>query len=206
MIARCLLAAALLCSSAVAAQHPEDAFKGQYAPELKVQSTWLNSPPLTLDSLRGKVVLIDFWAWDCPNCAEALPHVKELHDKYAKDGLVVLGVHTPRIDYEKDLAKLKATIAAKGIQYPVVVDNDYEIWTDYLCNVWPSHFVVDQEGMIQLSHNGTGRYEDTESVVRRLLGKDPKTSGASETGKDPKPSGASETGKDTVKPSSRATP
>ena len=93
---------------------------------------------------------------------------------------MVLGVHTPRADYEKDLSKLKESISAKGIRYPVVVDNDYEIWTDYLCNVWPSHVVVDQEGMIQLSHNGTGRYDDTESVVRRLLGKDKNTGGKDE--------------------------
>jgi thiol-disulfide isomerase/thioredoxin len=154
------------------AQHPEDAFKGQTAPELKPQTTWINSTPLKLESLRGKVILLDFWAWDCPNCAEAMPHVRKLHEKYSKDGLVVLGVHTPRADYEKDIAKLKDAVKTKGIEYPVVVDNSSEIWTDYLCNVWPSHFVIDQKGVIQLSHNGTGRYEDTEAVVRKLLGKD----------------------------------
>src|SRR2546422_3635828 len=99
------------------------------------------------------------------------PHIKELYDKYAKDGLVIIGVHTPRIDYEKDIPKIREAVAKKGIKYPVVVDNKYQIWSDYLCNTWPSHFVVDQEGVIQLSHSGTERYEDTEKVIQRLLAK-----------------------------------
>lgn len=170
MFARWVLA--FLISTAVAwAQHPEDAFVGQKAPTLKGADTWINSAPLTLEGLRGKVVLIDFWAWDCPFCAEALPHLKELHEKYAKDGLVIIGIHTPRIDYEKDVSKIKEAVARKGITYPVVVDNKYLMWSDYLCAAWPSHFVVDQDGVIQLSHSGTGRYEDTEKVVQKLLSK-----------------------------------
>src|SRR5205807_6687585 len=133
--------------------------------------SWINSKPLKLEQLRGKVVLVDFWAWDCPFCAQAMPHVKELYDKYAKDGLVIIGVHTPRIDYEKDIPKIKEAVVKKGIKYPVVVDNKYQIWSDYLCNTWPSHFVVDQEGVIQLSHSGTERYEDTEKVIQKLLAK-----------------------------------
>ncbi len=153
------------------AQHPEDAFVGQKAPELKPSDTWINSPALTLEGLRGKVVLVEFWAYDCPFCAEAIPHVKELHEKYAKDGLVIIGVHTPRIDYEKDIPKVKEAVAQKAIKFPVVIDNDYLIWSDYLCAAWPSHFVIDKEGVIQLSHSGTGRYEDTEKLIQRLLGK-----------------------------------
>ena len=170
MVAR--LALALLLTTAVArAQHPDDAFVGQKAPELKAGDAWINTAPLKLEQLRGKVVLIEFWAWDCPFCAEAMPHVKELYDRYAKDGLVIIGVHTPRIDYEKDIGKVKEAVVKKGIKYPVVVDNKYEIWSDYLCNTWPSHFVLDQNGVIQFSHSGTGRYEDTEAVVRKLLSK-----------------------------------
>ena len=163
---------ALLISTGVArAQHPDDVFVGQKAPELKDGDAWINSSPLKLEQLRGKVVLIDFWAWDCPFCAQAMPHIKELYDKYAKDGLVIIGVHTPRIDYEKDIPKIKEAVAKKGIKYPVVVDNKYQIWSDYLCNTWPSHFVLDQAGVIQLSHSGTERYEDTEKVIQRLLAK-----------------------------------
>src|SRR2546430_11883748 len=117
------LVLALLISTGVAwAQHPDDAFVGQKAPELKDGDAWINSAPLKLEQLRGKVVLIDFWAWDCPFCAQAMPHVKELYDKYGKDGLVIIGVHTPRIDYEKDIPKIKEAVATKGIKYAALVD------------------------------------------------------------------------------------
>jgi thiol-disulfide isomerase/thioredoxin len=153
------------------AQHADDVFVGQKAPELKDGDAWINSAPLKLEQLRGKVVLIDFWAFDCPFCAEAMPHIKAMHDKYAKDGLVVIGVHVPRIDYEKEIPKIKEAVAKKEIKFPVVVDNNYQIWSDYLCNTWPSHFIVDQAGVIQLSHSGMERYEDTEKVIQRLLAK-----------------------------------
>jgi len=161
----------LLMLSGSLAQHPEDVFVGQKAPELKKGDAWINTSPLSLESLRNKVVLINFWAFDCPFCAEALPHIQALHQKYAKDGLVIIGVHVPRIDYEKEVPKVKEAVVKKGIEYPVVVDNNYAIWSDYLCNVWPSHFVVDGNGVIQLSHSGNGRYEDTEKVIQKLLGK-----------------------------------
>src|SRR5436190_1142959 len=170
-LARIAVILLVALSSVAFAQHPEDAFVGQKAPELKQGQTWINADPLTLASLQGKVVLIDFWAFDCPYCAEALPHVKDWYKKYAKDGLVIIGVHTPRIDYEKEVPKIREAIAKKGIEYPVVVDNNYAIWSDYLCNVWPSHFLVDQNGVIQLSHSGTERYEDTEKMIQKLLGK-----------------------------------
>jgi thiol-disulfide isomerase/thioredoxin len=165
------LVAAVLWTSAAIAQHEEDAFVGQKAPELKPSPDWINTSPLKLESLKGKVVLLSFWAFDCPYCAEAVPQLVSLNEKYAKDGLVIVGVHTPRLDYEKDPAKIREAVTKKGIKYPVVVDNKYDIWSDYLCNVWPSHFVIDQQGVIQLSHSGVGRYEDTEKVVQRLLGK-----------------------------------
>ena len=151
------------------AQHPDDLFVGQNAPELKT-SEWINSEPMTLEELRGKVVLLDFWAWDCPECAKTLPSLKELHAKYADEGLVVIGVHTPRAEYEKDVAKVIETVEAKEIEYPVTIDHEYLTWLDYLNNAWPTHFVVDQEGVIQLSHTGIGRFEETEQVIRRLLG------------------------------------
>ena len=170
MVARLVLA--LLVSTGVAwAQHPEDAFVGQKAPELKKGDAWINSAPLQLEKLRGKVVLIEFWAYDCPYCAEAMPHMVDLYRKYEKDGLVIIGVHTPRIDYEKDVKKVREAVAKKGIKFPVVIDNKYEIWSDYLNNTWPSVFIVDRDGVIQLSHSGNGRYEDTEATIKKLLAK-----------------------------------
>jgi thiol-disulfide isomerase/thioredoxin len=160
---------AVIFASPAFAQHEDDAFVGQKAPELKKVPVWLNTAPLTLESLRGKVVLLQFWAFDCPFCAEATPRVIEWHQKYSKDGLVVIGVHTPRLDYEKDEARLRDAIGKKGIKYAVAMDNKYDIWSDYLCNVWPSHFVIDQQGVIQLSRSGNGRYEDTERVIQKLL-------------------------------------
>lgn len=168
-----LVMAVLLTSVASVArgQHEEDAFVGQKAPVLKPSPVWINTAPLTLESLKGKVVLLQFWAFDCPYCAEATPRMVEFNTKYAKDGLVVIGVHTPRLDYEKDVAKIREAVTKKGIKYPVVVDSKYDIWSDYLCNVWPSHFVIDRQGVIQLSHSGVGRYEDTEKVIQKLLAK-----------------------------------
>ena len=174
MLARTTLIAlvmAVVFSTVAIAQHEEDAFVGQKAPELKPSPVWINTQPLKLESLKGKVVLLEFWAFDCPYCAEATPHVIEWNAKYAKDGLVVIGVHTPRYDYEKEVPKIREAIAKKGIKYPVVVDSKYDIWADYLCNVWPSHFVIDQKGVIQLSHSGVGRYEDTEKTIQKLLAK-----------------------------------
>lgn len=170
MLARLTLAI-LLFTGVTYAQHPEDAFVGQKAPEIKKSDVWINSNALTLASLKGKVVVIDFWAFDCPFCAEAMPHILDLYDKYKKDGLVIIGVHTPRIDYEKDVPKIKEAVVRKGIKYPVVVDNKYDIWSDYLCNVWPSQFVIDRDGVIQFSHSGTGRYDEMEKVVQKLLSK-----------------------------------
>jgi len=161
----------LFLTGAAWAQHEDDAFVGQKAPEIKGDRTWINSAPLNLESLRGKVVLIEFWAFDCPECAKAMPHMLDLHEKYEKQGLVILGVHTPRIDREKEVAKVREAVKAKGIKYPVVIDNNYGIWSDYACDAWPNLFLVDQEGIIRLSHTGEGRYEDIEKTIQKLLAK-----------------------------------
>jgi thiol-disulfide isomerase/thioredoxin len=163
-----LFAAVLSFAIPGASQHPEDAFVGQMAPALKT-SEWINSEPLTLDGLRGKVVLLDFWAWDCPECAKTLPDLKDLHARYADQGLVIVGVHTPRGEFEKNVEDVRRTVGEKGIEYPVTIDHDYLTWLDYLNNVWPTHFVIDQDGVIQLSHSGIGRIEDTETLIRDLL-------------------------------------
>jgi thiol-disulfide isomerase/thioredoxin len=164
--AACVL---LVAGLPLGAQQPDDAFVGQMAPALKV-GQWFNSEPLTFEGLRGKVVLLDFWAWDCPECAEAMPYVIDWHENYADDGLVVIGVHTPRIDYEKDITRLQETMEERGVEYAVATDHEYLTWLDYLNAAWPTHFVVDQEGIIQMNHTGTGRYEETEALIQRLLG------------------------------------
>ena len=168
----CVLTVAmiLLLALPTLAQHSDDAFVGQMAPELRA-SEWINSQPLTLEGLRGKVVLIDFWAFDCPECEKTMPHLKEMHAKYADKGLVVIGVHTPRAPYEKNVGKVRETAESRMLEYPIAIDHEYLTWTDYLCQAWPTHYVVDQHGVIQLSHTGAGRYEGTEEVIQRLLDK-----------------------------------
>jgi thiol-disulfide isomerase/thioredoxin len=139
------------------------------AKELRKSDVWINSKPLSLKSLKGKVVVIDFWAFDCDPCIETMPHIIDLHDKYSKDGLVVNGVHTPRIDIEHDVSKLRAAVEKMGIQFPVVVDDKEKIFRDYLCDLWPSQFIIDQQGIVRYSHGGVGRYQEMEEAVQKLL-------------------------------------
>jgi thiol-disulfide isomerase/thioredoxin len=132
---------------------------------------WYNSPPLTLDALRGKVVLVEFWARECINCAHVLPHTKALYDTYAKDGLVVIGVHTPEYDEEHDPAALQAALRQYQITWPVAADNDYRIWNAYGNLYWPAIYLIDRHGRLVYRHVGEGNYEQTEQRVRELLGK-----------------------------------
>jgi len=140
------------------------------APEFRNGGVWINSNPLTLKSLRGKVVLVDFWAFDCVPCIEALPHIKALYSKYHDNGLVIIGVHTPRTDDERNPTKLREAVKRMDIRYPVVSDNPQKIWSDYRCDIWPTTFVVNGNGAIRYSHGGVGRYDDLERTIQTLLG------------------------------------
>ena len=151
---------------------PKD-FGTYKAHEITKSNVWINSQPISLKSLRGKVVVIDFWAFDCSPCVEAMPHIVQLHEKYAKSGLVVIGIHTPRADYEKDPMKLREAITKMGITFPVLVDNKAQIFRDYLCDLWPSQFVIDRNGIVRYSHGGVGRYDDMEQVAQKLLATGP---------------------------------
>jgi thiol-disulfide isomerase/thioredoxin len=146
------------------------AVPAERAPEIRSSDTWINSDgPLKLKSLKGRVVLIDFWAFDCDPCKETVPHVEALYEKYRQEGLVVIGVHTPRTEYEKDVAQLREAVKRMGIRYPVVVDNKQKIWADYRCDLWPTQFVIDRQGFIRLSHGGVGRYAEIEQAVQVAL-------------------------------------
>jgi len=164
-----LTLAVLLLTSVTYAGEREKEFGTYKAREIRKSDVWLNSKPLTLKSLRGKVVVIDFWAFDCEPCIQAMPHVVGLYDKYSKDGLVIIGVHTPRADYEKSIEGLREAVTRMGIQYPVVVDDKQKMFRDYLCDLWPSQFVVDRDGIVRYSHGGVGRYEEMDKIVRELL-------------------------------------
>ena len=147
----------------------ELAARAEKAPEIRKSDVWINSPPLTLKALKGKVVVLDFWAFDCPPCIEAMPHIVKLNEKYAGKGMVLIGVHTPRTDYERNVSNVREAIARMGVRYPVVVDNTQKIWEDYRCDLWPTQFVIDAGGTIRYFHGGVGRYEELETVVQKLL-------------------------------------
>ena len=138
-------------------------------PSLDGATKWFNSPPLTAASLRGKVVLVDFWTYSCINCLRSLPYVRGWADKYKDHGLVVIGVHAPEFAFEKDPANVAKAIKDLGVDYPVAMDNDYAIWRGFNNQYWPAHYFIDAQGEIRHHHYGEGGYEESEDVIRQLL-------------------------------------
>ena len=131
--------------------------------------TWLNSEPLNLEALRGKVVLVDFWTFGCYNCRNTLPTLKRLNAKYADKGLTILGVHAPESDYEKNMENVRREVQKLGIKYPVVTDNDYQTWRAYNVQAWPTVVILDKQGRIRFTHIGEGMYEQQEQIIQKLL-------------------------------------
>jgi cytochrome c biogenesis protein CcdA/thiol-disulfide isomerase/thioredoxin len=142
---------------------------GQPAPDFAGIDHWLNSKPLTMASLKGKVVLVDFWTYSCINCIRTLPYVEGWYQKYAADGLVVVGVHTPEFAFEHDTANVQAGISRFGITYPVAQDNEYTTWTAYSNSYWPADYLIDASGHVRATHDGEGDYNTTEAEIRSLL-------------------------------------
>ncbi len=141
--------------------HPEPAFVGI--------ASWINSEPLTLEELRGNVVLVDFWTYSCINCVWTLPYMKEWYDKYTDQGLVIIGVHSPEMRAEKRRDKVLAAVAEHGLKYPVAQDNDFETWRSFGTVAWPTLYLIDQDGVIRYSHFGSGGYFETEKMIQELL-------------------------------------
>jgi len=167
--------------------------KGMRAPEFPHDIRWLNlprgdaksqgddialrgSPPPSMKEMRGKnVVLVDFWTYSCVNCIRTLPYLKQWHEKYATSGLVIVGVHTPEFEFEKDLTNIQSALKRFEIPYPIVVDSDYQVWSLYSNNVWPRKFLMDKDGQMVYNHAGEGNYRETEEQIQKaLLGLDPK--------------------------------
>jgi cytochrome c biogenesis protein CcdA/thiol-disulfide isomerase/thioredoxin len=138
-------------------------------PPLSGAVEWLNSPPLTRESLKGKVVLVDFWTYSCINCLRSIPYVKAWADKYKDQGLVVIGVHTPEFAFEKSVANVKNAVADLNIGYPVAIDSNYAIWRAFANQYWPAHYFIDAEGRIRHHHFGEGDYEESERIIQTLL-------------------------------------
>ncbi len=139
------------------------------APALKGAVAWLNSPPLTAEALKGKVVLVDFWTYSCINCLRSLPYVRAWADKYRDAGLVVIGVHAPEFAFERDISNVKRAVADLRIDYPVAIDNDYAIWKAFDNQYWPAEYLVDARGHLRHQHFGEGDYAATEKAIRELL-------------------------------------
>jgi cytochrome c biogenesis protein CcdA/thiol-disulfide isomerase/thioredoxin len=138
-------------------------------PDLGGAVAWLNSPPLSAKSLRGKVVLIDFWTYSCINCLRALPYVEAWASKYKDSGLVVIGVHTPEFAFEKDRANVEKAVRDLKVTYPVAIDSDYKIWQAFKNEYWPAHYFIDGKGRIRYHHFGEGEYDESERVIQELL-------------------------------------
>jgi cytochrome c biogenesis protein CcdA/thiol-disulfide isomerase/thioredoxin len=138
-------------------------------PSLGGAVSWLNSPPLTSEELRGKVVVIDFWTYSCINCLRAIPYTEAWAEKYKSDGLVVIGVHTPEFAFEKDPANVAKAVQDLKITYPVALDSNYAIWKAFNNQYWPAHYFIDANGVIRNHHFGEGEYDESERVIQELL-------------------------------------
>jgi thiol-disulfide isomerase/thioredoxin len=145
------------------------AVEGEF-PSLAGATGWLNSQPLAPAELRGKVVLVDFWTLTCINWLRTEPYVRAWSRAYRNDGLVVVGVHTPEFSFERELQRVRRAITERGIDYPVALDNDYEVWSAFDNHYWPALYFIDTEGLIRDHHFGEGRYEQSERVIQVLLG------------------------------------
>ena len=138
-------------------------------PSLAGATGWLNSPPLDVAALRGKVVLVDFWTYSCINCLRALPHVREWAERYRDHGLVVIGVHAPEFAFERNLGNVQRAVKDLKVSYPVAIDNDFSIWRGFNNRYWPAHYFIDAQGRIRAHHFGEGNYGQSEQIIRQLL-------------------------------------
>jgi thiol-disulfide isomerase/thioredoxin len=141
---------------------------GMKAPDI-TNATWLNSAPLHLQELRGKVVMVEFWTFGCYNCRNVEPYVKGWYKKYADQGFVVIGVHSPEFSYEYDLVNVKKYIQEHDIRFPIPIDNDFSTWNRYGNRYWPAMYLIDKHGTIRYVRVGEGGYQDTERLIQLLL-------------------------------------
>lgn len=147
--------------------HP---LEGSSAPELTGLASWISSDPVTLASLQGKIILIDFWTYSCINCIRTLPFILEWQEKYEPLGLRIIGVHTPEFDFEKDVENVSAAVERFGIDYPVALDNDRKTWDAFGVTAWPAKYLIDAEGVIRYAEVGEGGYVAMEQTIRHWLG------------------------------------
>ena len=139
------------------------------APNFQGIAAWINSPPLNISELRGKVVLVDFWTYSCINCIRTIPYLNAWYSRYGNDGLVIVGVHTPEFQFEKNYSNVLAAVKSFGIKYPVALDSNDATWNAYGNQYWPADYLIDSNGTIRYTQFGEGNYNGTETVIRELL-------------------------------------
>ena len=140
------------------------------APEISGIERWVNSAPLTLNKLKGKVVLVSFWTFSCINCIRTLPHLSNWYQLYRDRGFVLIGVHTPEFDFEKKYHNVKDAVLKYKILYPIALDNNFTTWKNFRNHYWPALYLINQDGVVVYTHFGEGSYDVTESNIRMLLG------------------------------------
>jgi len=164
-----LAAACVLAAAGTAGASGSSLRSGAGAPEFTGIEKWLNSEPLSMRQLKGKVVLVDFWTYTCINCINTLPYVKSWHQKYQPQGLAVVGVHTPEFPHERSTDNVRTAIKRFEIRYPVAQDNRYATWEAYGNRYWPALYLFDKHGKLAYTHFGEGAYAETEAKIRQLL-------------------------------------
>jgi thiol-disulfide isomerase/thioredoxin len=166
--------AVILCNATAsqtvaAAQQPPSIVGSSPLYGLSGATDWINSKPLTAKQLKGKVVLVDFWTYSCINCLRAVPYIRAWAEKYKDSGLVVIGVHTPEFDFEKQLPNVQKAVQKFGITYPVALDSNNAIWNAFHNQFWPAHYFIDGKGKVRYEHFGEGEYDQSERWIQELL-------------------------------------
>lgn len=151
------------------AQEPPSIVGSSPLHSLSEATGWINSSPLTAKQLKGKVVLVDFWDYSCINCIRTVPYIRAWAEKYKDSGLVVIGVHTPEFDFEKQLPNVQKAVQKFGITYPVALDSNYAIWNAFHNEYWPAHYFIDAKGKVRYEHFGEGEYDQSERWIQELL-------------------------------------
>ena len=140
------------------------------APEFSGLANWINSKEIkSMQELRGKVVLVDFWTYSCFNCVNTFPYVQGWHEKFAAEGLVVLGIHAPEFAFERDSNNVQNAVKKYGLTYPIALDNGFKLWRAYKNRYWPAFYLIDKKGMVRYTHFGEGRYKEMEAAIASLL-------------------------------------
>jgi cytochrome c biogenesis protein CcdA/thiol-disulfide isomerase/thioredoxin len=142
------------------------------APEISGINTWINSPPLVLSQLKGKVVLVDFWTYSCINCIRTLPYLNYWYQQYHHKGLVIIGIHAPEFDFEKNATNVTNAVHQYALKYPIALDNQFSTWRNFSNHYWPAHYLINKQGKVVYEHIGEGKYDSTENNIRFLLGED----------------------------------